>query len=100
MSLSSCRSQDGVARIEGPARLQRDGRVVSGGRVWDAEREGLPPGTDTELLSEAGGLPQGRFLLIPGTGTPLPVEQWLVAVAFADQAGAALASGRLAGRRR
>ena len=83
-----------------PAGLQRDGRVVSRGRVWDAEREGLPPGTDTELLAEAGGLLQGRFLLTPGTGTPLTLEQRLVAVAFADPVGAALSGGRLAGRRR
>jgi K+-sensing histidine kinase KdpD len=100
LSLSSCRFQDGAAGIGGPARLQRDGRVVSGGRVWDAGRDGLPPGTDTELLAEAGGLLQGRFLLTPGTGTPLTLEQRLVAVAFAGQAGAALSGGRLPGRRR
>jgi K+-sensing histidine kinase KdpD len=94
LSLSSCRFQQGAAGIGTPARLRRDGRVVSGGQVWDADRDGLPPGTDTELLAEAGGLLQGRFLLTPGTGKPLPLEQRLAAVAFADQAGAALAGSR------
>jgi K+-sensing histidine kinase KdpD len=94
LSLSSCRFQAGAAGIGNPARLLRDGRVMSGGRVWDADREGLPPGTDTELLAEAGGLLQGRFLLTPGTGKPLTLEQRLAAVTFADQAGAALSAGR------
>ncbi|HEY1624446.1 MAG TPA: DUF4118 domain-containing protein [Streptosporangiaceae bacterium] len=94
LSLSSCRFQAGAAGIGTPPRLMRDGRVVSRGQVWDADREGLPPGTDTELLAEAGGLLQGRFLLTPGSGKPLTLEQRLAAVAFADQAGAALSGGR------
>jgi hypothetical protein len=99
LSLSECRFQDGVAGIGRPPRLLRTGQVVTGGRVWDAEREGLPPGTHTELLAEAGGLLQGRFLLTLGPRTQLTLEQRLVAVALADQAAAALASGRLASRR-
>jgi K+-sensing histidine kinase KdpD len=94
LSLSSCRFQAGAAGIGNPARLRRDGRVVSGGQVWDGGRDGLPPGTDTELLAEAGGLLQGRFLLTPGTGKPVTLEQRLAAVAFADQAGAALSGSR------
>jgi K+-sensing histidine kinase KdpD len=94
LSLSSCRFQAGAAGLGNPARLHRDGRVISGGQVWDAGREGLPPGTDTELLAEAGGLLQGRFLLTPGAGNPLTLEQRLAAVAFADQVGAALSGGR------
>jgi K+-sensing histidine kinase KdpD len=94
LSLSSCRFQAGAAGIGNPPRLRRDGRVVSAGQSWDADRDGLPPGTDTELLAEAGGLLQGRFLLTPGTGRPLPLEQRLAAVAFADQAGAALSGSR------
>jgi K+-sensing histidine kinase KdpD len=94
LSLSSCRFQQGAAGIGNPPRLRRDGRVVSAGQSWDADRDGLPPGTDTELLAEAGGLLQGRFLLTPGTGKPLTLEQRLAAVAFADQAGAALAGSR------
>jgi hypothetical protein len=61
--------------------------------------EGLPGGTGTELPVEAGGRLQGRFLLAPGSRVQLPLEQRLVAVALADQAAAALASGQLASRR-
>jgi hypothetical protein len=42
-----------------PPRLLRDGGVVCGGQTWDADRDGLPPGTGTELLAEAGGLLKG-----------------------------------------
>ena len=68
LSLSECRFQDGAAGIGHPPRLLRSGQVVTRGRVWDAGREGLPGGTGTELLAEAGGLLQGRFLLTPVPG--------------------------------
>jgi K+-sensing histidine kinase KdpD len=99
LGLSACRFQDGAAGIGNPPRLLRDGRVVAAGQTWDAGLVGLPPGRDTELLAEAGGLLQGRFLLTPGPGTRPGLEQRLVAVGLADQAGAALAGARLAGRR-
>ncbi len=70
---------------------------MTAGHAWDTEHEGLPPGRDTELLAEAGGLLQGRFLLTPGPGTRPSLEQRLVAIGLADQAGAALASARLGG---
>lgn len=60
---------------------------------------GLPPGRNIELLAEAGGLLQGRFLLTPGPETRLGLEQRLVAIGLADQAGAALAGAWLAGQR-
>jgi K+-sensing histidine kinase KdpD len=91
LELRACRYEDGVAGIGSPPRLRRDGQVVRLGSVYDD----LPRGTDTELLAEAGGLLQGRFLLTPGAG-PTSREQRLVAVAFADQAAAALAATRLA----
>ena len=43
LRLSGCRFQDGVAGIGRPARLLRDGTVVSGAMVWDMERYGPPP---------------------------------------------------------
>lgn len=95
-----CRFQDGIAGIGSPARLLRDGSVVSGGRVWDVEREGLPVGRDIELLTETGGLLRGRFLLTPGPGMRPTLEQRLVAIAFADQVGAALSGSQLAGHYR
>ena len=94
LGLSACRFQDSAAGIGSPPRLLRDGRVVtSAGQTWDTELAGLPPGQDTELLAEAGGLLQGRFLLTPGPGRPTP-EQRLIAAGLADQAGAALAGAR------
>jgi len=89
----------GIAVTEIAVRLLRDGRVISSVRVWDPGREGLPLGVDTELLAEAGGLLQGRFLLTPGPEARPTLEQRLVAVGLADQAGAALAGARLAGLR-
>ncbi len=99
LSLSACRYQDGAAGIGSPPRLLRDGRVAFGDAIWDADHEGLPPGIDTELLVEAGGLLQGRFLLTPGRGAHPSREQRLVAVALADQVGAALAGRWMAGHR-
>jgi K+-sensing histidine kinase KdpD len=96
LSLSQCRYQQGAAGIGSPPRLLHDGQVAFGETIWDTEHDGLPTGTATELLVEAGGLLQGRFLLTPGPGTHATLEQRLVAVALADQAGAALASGQLA----
>jgi K+-sensing histidine kinase KdpD len=96
LSLSGCRYQQGAAGIGNPPRLLQDGRVAFGETIWDTERDGFPAGTSTELLVEAGGLLQGRFLLTPGPGTHATLEQRLVAVALADQVGAALASGHLA----
>lgn len=96
LSLSACRYQDGAAGIGNPPRLMPDGQVAFGDSIWDTEREGLPAGVDTELLVEADGLLQGRFLLTPRPGMRTSLEQRLVAVALADQAGAALASRRRA----
>jgi K+-sensing histidine kinase KdpD len=98
LSLRSCRFQYGAAGIGKPARLQRDGQVMAGRRVWDVEHKGLPQGADTELLVETGGLLQGRFLMTPAPGARPTLEQRLLAVALADQVGAALASSHLAHR--
>jgi hypothetical protein len=97
--LSACRFHDGAAGIGNPAWLLRDGRVVAAGQTWDAGLVGLSPGWDTELLAEAGGLLQGRFLLTPGPHARPALEQRLVAFGLGDQAAAALAGARLAGLR-
>jgi len=96
LSLSSCRFQYGVAGIGRPARLQRDGRVTAGSRPRGFTLEGLPYGTDTELLVETGGLLQGRFLMTPAPDAHSTAEQRLIAIGFADQVGAALASSQSA----
>jgi hypothetical protein len=94
--VSDCRFQPGTAGIGNPARLLRDGSVQFAGRVWNTERDSLPPGTSIELLAEAGGLLQGRFLLTTAPGAHLSRKQLLVSAALADQVGAAMASARAA----
>ena len=92
LSLRSCRFQYGVAGIGRPARLRHDGSVTIGQRVWNVDTEGLPAGSDTELLVESGGMFQGRFLMTPAPEARPTLEQRLLAVALADQVGAALAT--------
>lgn len=94
LSLRSCRWQYGVAGLGQPARLRHDGQVVAGELTWDVTTAGLPPDTETELLVEHGGLLQGRFLLLPRPGTRPSREQLQVAIALADQVGAALTPAR------
>ena len=53
--------------------------------------EGLPDQTDIEVPVEAGGVFQGRFLMRAYSNARPTLEQRLVAIAFADQVGAALA---------
>lgn len=86
-----CRFEHGVAGLGRPARLRPDGQVVTPDQHRLAvERDGLP--ATTELLVENHGVLRGRFLLTAEPGHARPtVEQRLVAVAFADQVGAALA---------
>lgn len=93
LSLRSCRFQYGVAGIGQPARLQHDGTVTRGRQARDADTDtaGLPRG-DTELLVESGGILRGRFLMTPAPGAQPSHEQRLLAIAFADQVGAALVS--------
>ena len=92
LSLRSCSFQRGIAGIGRPARLRHDGSVTIGQRAWHVDAEGFPVGTDTELLVESGGLFQGRFLMTPAPGARPTLEQRLLAVALADQVGAALAT--------
>jgi K+-sensing histidine kinase KdpD len=92
LTLRSCRFEYGVAGIGQPARLRRDGAVTTKHRVWAVEAVGFPPDIDVELLVESGGVFQGRFLMTPDQAARPTPEQRLLAVALADQVGAALAT--------
>ncbi len=89
LDLSACRFQYGVAGVGVAARLNHGGRVVVDKREWPVESRGFPPG-DVELLVETGGYLRGRFLMTPAAGSRPALENRLVAVALADQVGAAL----------
>jgi K+-sensing histidine kinase KdpD len=92
LSARECRFERGVAGLGRPARLRQDGQVVTPDQqVLAVERDGMP--VLTELLVENRGVLRGRFLLAADPGARPTVEQRLVAVAFADQVGAALAGG-------
>ena len=92
LSLRSCTFERGVAGLGRPARIRPDGQVEAPGHpdVLPVEHDGLP--ATTELLVENHGVLQGRFLMAAESGSRPTLEQRLVAVAFADQVGAALAA--------
>jgi K+-sensing histidine kinase KdpD len=91
LSLRSCVFQYGKAGLGNPARLLSNGQVVLGQRTVNVAAEGLPDQTDIELLVETGGVFQGRFLMRANPGARPTLEQRLVAIAFAEQVGGALA---------
>jgi hypothetical protein len=96
VSLRSCEFQYGMAGLGGPARLEHDGTITLAGEPYDLPCGEWPSGVGLELLVESGGRLQGRFLMQPGRHLP-DREELLVAVALADQAGAAVAARYPAG---
>ncbi len=90
LTLRSCRFERGD--LAGTAaRVTPDGEVVVGTEHWSTEGLGLPTrGVDLPVRS-AGWL-RGHFLLTPAPGVPVTGEQLRIAVAIADQVGAALAA--------
>jgi K+-sensing histidine kinase KdpD len=92
LALRSCQFQYGVAGLGRPARLERTGAVTVGEQAWNVQANGMP--ASTELLVESGGRLQGRFLMQADPSARPTAEQLLVAAAFADQVGAALAASR------
>jgi K+-sensing histidine kinase KdpD len=88
LQLKSCHFHYGTGL--GNPRLQHDGRLSRGTKAWDVDNRGLPTGEETELLVSAGGRFHGRFLMTPIEDSRPNLTQRLVAVALADQVGAAL----------
>jgi len=72
------------------ARIERTGEVSYGALVWRADLQGFP-GHSVEIPVYAQGRWGGRFVGVPSPGRPISYEQRIVAVALADQLGAALA---------
>jgi hypothetical protein len=74
-------------------RLNRNGSVTRDGNVLDVDRSGLPTHDVTELVVENDGRVLGRFVLTSASRVVWPtLEQRLVAVTLAEQAGVALAA--------
>ena len=88
LHLRACRYEVGPS-TRPMMRLEHDGHVLLGGRVWSVERMGLP-GPEIELLVQNRGDTLGRFILTPTPGYEVSLQPRVVAVALADQVGAAL----------
>jgi K+-sensing histidine kinase KdpD len=73
--------------------LNPDGTVTRGARSIDVDRNGLPTDSEIDLPVQSGGVNHGRFLLTAASRVIRPtLEQRQVAIALADQVGAALAT--------
>jgi K+-sensing histidine kinase KdpD len=80
------------------AEIERSGAVHFGQFRWAVDHIGLP-GKQVVLPIQSGGRKYGRYLLQPTPGHPLDFDLRVVAVALADQVGAALAgTGARVGR--
>jgi len=92
LEATSCRFEaDGSAAVPGPRpRLERTGEVEHGDRRFDVAADGMPEG-EIELMVQGRGRPCGRFVFTTQPGQPVSIEQRIVAIALADQVGAALA---------
>jgi Domain of unknown function (DUF4118) len=75
----------------GAARVTPEGEVRVGSDGWPIDHLGLPT-KSVDLPVRSGGWLLGHFLLTPTPGRPVPSDRLLVAVAIADQVGAALAA--------
>lgn len=90
LMLRDCRFERPVGSRQ-MARIERSGDVVIGDLHWGVHAMGFP-GREVELPVVARGDTVGRFVLIPTPGEPVSFDRRVVAVALADQVGAALAS--------
>lgn len=71
------------------AHITPQGDLTVGSKSWATESLGLPTKT-VDLPARSGGWTLGHFLLAPTPGKPVSHERLIVAVAIADQVGAAL----------
>jgi len=96
LTLQSCRFEAQPVLSDLP-RLERTGQLEQ--TVWRFRKTGfeLPP-EGVELPVYGRGQPLGRFVLDPTAGVGVTLEQRVVAVAIADQVGAALAAPSTAAR--
>jgi K+-sensing histidine kinase KdpD len=77
-------------------RLEANGEVMMGALQWGVSTMGLP-GKEIDLVVHGRGRPHGRFVLVPTPGLVVSWDRRVVAVALADQVGAALAATDVSG---
>ena len=90
LGIDSCcfdaRTRSGLPTLDPTGALTRAGQTIA------VARRGLPTDSTIALMAQSGGVPYGHFLLTASTRVARPSsEQLRVAVALADQVGAALA---------
>lgn len=69
--------------------------MTRGGRILDVGRAGFPTDREIELVVQTAGEVQGTYLITSATRIVRPTRDQLgVAIALADQVGAALAAQR------
>jgi hypothetical protein len=88
LHLRGCRFESG-SPARARMRLEHDGHVMIGQRIWGVDRVGLP-GPELDLIVQNRGQTVGRFVLERTPGFPVSLQRRAVAVAIADQVGAAL----------
>ena len=92
LALQDCQFDRVMGPDEKPLPVIEPTGAVRYGQVrWATEHIGLP-GSRVALPVNSGGHAYGRYLLQPTPGRPLDFDLRVVAVALADQVGAALAS--------
>jgi hypothetical protein len=90
LDLRECWFETSFAERPG-AFIERQGGVTWGAISWAPEHMGLPS-KEVTLVVQGNGRPFGRFVLVPKPGVPVSIDRLTVAVALADQVGAALAA--------
>jgi hypothetical protein len=90
LSLRKCTFDSSFAERPGVF-IEREGGVMWGNLRWEPSRMGLPS-KEVSLIVQGQGRPFGRFVLVPTVGRPVALDRLTVAVALADQVGAAMAA--------
>jgi K+-sensing histidine kinase KdpD len=93
--LRDCRFTDRPS-LDVHTRIMGDGSVAIGTLTWDADRLGLPT-RQVSLPVRSAGTMVGAFILTPTPAVPVELERRVTAVALADELGATLTVGSLAG---
>lgn len=94
LGLRDCRFESPATGPSPLPRLDRSGALPQGVPARYSNRGFELPAEGAELPVLSRGQPVGRFVLIPTPGHGVSLEQRIVAVAIADQVGAALGQPR------